>query len=128
MPFQVIQPPKDEERFAQAGKEIFAAAKARGLTLDPEGFLMAWVSGTRVVVERDAEGAIIGLGLVTVGKRWLQSDFTATVLFFEGSDELFGFLKQICAALGATALFYETGMLSSTNGLSTYEITKYHLD
>lgn len=127
MPFLVLQPPTDEARLAELGRELVQAATALGAKLDTEPFLLSWLNGTRVIVERDAAGAIVGLGLVTVGKRWVQSDFTATVLFFNGSETLFGFVKQICSALGASSLFYETGMLSSNNELSTYEITKYHL-
>lgn len=127
MPFAVLQPPKDEAQFAELGKEIYQAAKKLGLNMDAEGFLLAWVGGTRVFVERAADGQIVGLGLVALGKRWVQSDFTASALFFSGTDQLMDFILQICHALGATSLFKETGMLTRGQKQSTFEITEYHL-
>lgn len=127
MSFQVIQPPAEEARLAKVGKEIVAASLALGAKLEIEAFLISWLNGTRVVVERDIAGAIIGMGLVAVGKRWVQSDFAATVLFFKGTPELLGFVKQICTALGANALFMETDVLTETPEKNTYEITQFHL-
>ena len=51
MPFRVVQPPTNQEEFAELGKRLFAAAQALGIPLDPEGFLYSWVNGTRVVIE-----------------------------------------------------------------------------
>lgn len=126
MPFFVLQPPKDEAQFAELGKEIYAAAKAFGMTMEAEGFLLAWVGGTRVIVER-IDGKIASLALVTIGKRWTYSDFTATVLFYHGSDQMLEFIKQIAAALGASALFHEARELDSTPERTTYEVVKYYL-
>lgn len=127
MPFAALQPPKDETAFATLGKEIVGAARGLGIKLDAEGFLLAWIGGTRVIVERDQLGTIVGLALVTIGKRWVQSDFTATVLEIVGSDQLLEFTKQICSAMGATSMFMESRKLSESPEKSTYEITQYHL-
>lgn len=129
MSFSVIQPPKDETAFTDTGKEIHAAAKKFGLNLDVEGFLFAWTSGTRVAVERNAEGEIISLAMVAVGKRWVTSDFTASVLELQGNREgMLEFLKVICNALGATSLFVEEeGTLSDTPGLRRYVVQEIKL-
>lgn len=129
MPYSVLQPPKDEAAFAALGKEIYEAGKAFGLNLDPEGFLFSWANGTRVLVERDAEGKIVGLVLMALGKRWIQSDFTATVLYYNGSEGLLEFTLQIAHALGATSLYRETGMLTRNHAqkLTTHEVTEHHL-
>ena len=128
MSYHVLQPPKDESLFTELGKEIYLAAKGFGLELDIEGFLLAWVNGTRVVVERSGkENTITGLILVTVGKRWVHNDFTATVLFHHGDQALLEFTKQICSALGATALYVDTGEIEASESFTKYEITKFHL-
>jgi hypothetical protein len=107
--YQVLQPPTEEAAFAERGKEIVAAAKALGMKLDTEGFLIAWVNGTRVLVERDADQQIIAMALVAVGKRWVKDDFTATVLELRGihPDMMLGFVMQIAAALGAASVFHQ---------------------
>jgi hypothetical protein len=127
MPFHVIQPPNEEARLAEVGKEIVAASLKLGAKLEVEPFLISWLNGTRVVVERNTEKEIVGLALVAVGKRWVQNDFAATVLFFNGSDALFDFIKQICTALGASDLYVESGVLTESSEKSTYEIIRYHL-
>jgi hypothetical protein len=127
MPFQVVQPPNEEPRLAEVGKEIVAAARGLGANLEVESFLISWLGGTRVAVERDAAGVIIGLALVAIGKRWVQSDFGASLLFFNGTPALFEFVKQICSALGSSSIFVETAKLSETPEKSTFEITQFHL-
>jgi len=127
MSFHVIQPPTEEARLAEVGKEIVAASLKFGAKLEIEAFLISWLNGTRVIAERNDQAEIVGLTLVSVGKRWVQSDFAATVLFFNGSQELFDFTKQICSALGSSALFMETGLLNQSAEKDTFEITKFHL-
>jgi hypothetical protein len=107
--YQVLQPVTDENSFAERGKEIVAAALELGMSIDTQGFLLAWVNGTRVLVERDAAGKIIALAFVAVGRRWIKDDFTATILELRGHDQpaMLEFIKQIAAALGATSLFFQ---------------------
>lgn len=108
MSFSVIQPPKDEEAFAKVGKELYEAADKLGLQLDAEGFLFSWTSGTRVIVQRDQADAIVSFALVTVGKRWVFRDFTASVLAIRGNREpTIEFIKTVCNAMGATSIFIE---------------------
>lgn len=116
MTFSVVQPPKDENQFAEVGKELYEAGKALGINLDAEGFLYAWAQGTRVIVRRDATNTIVGFALVTVGQRWLHSDFTASVLAIRGEREpMVEFIKTICNALGATSIFIEDeGLVEDT--------------
>ena len=101
MPFRVVQPPTNQEEFAELGKRLFAAAQALNVPLDPEGFLYSWVNGTRVVIE-EVDDEIKGFAMLAAGKRWTHNDTTATVLVRESrgdEDGLLEFLKQIAAAL-----------------------------
>ena len=108
MSFHVVQPPADESTFNKIGVELFDASMRLGFNLDAQGFLFAWTAGTRVLVERDAEGIIIGMALVAVGKRWIAQDFTASVMGVIGNREaLLDFARNIAAALGATSLYVE---------------------
>lgn len=108
MPFNVIQPPADEKKLAEVGRELFEAAAKLGIKLDLQGFIFAWANGTRVLIERSASGEILSLALMTVGHRWTHDDFTATLLHFEGNTAgLLEFAKTIANALGAKSLFYE---------------------
>lgn len=120
MPFVVVSPSKDEQVFAKEGRELLEASKRLGFNFDPQGFLSAWVGGTRVAAEKDAEGQIVGMAVFAVGKRWVQNDFTATMLDFNGSEQLLDFVKQLCKVFGATTLFMETRQLTET----TFEITR----
>lgn len=130
MGFAVIQPPADEQQLSEAGKEIVVAAAGFGLVLDTEGFLMSWISGTRVMVERDDDdGTITSLALVAVGKRWMHRDFTASALALHGNREaMLEFVKTICNALGATALYVEEPEpLDEQPGVTRYVVQKIQL-
>lgn len=130
MGFSVEQPPKDDTALAAKGKEIVEAAKALGLNLDTEGFLLAWLNGTRVLVERDASNEIIGFALVAIGHRWLHNDFTASVLDIRGPNRegMLAFLTTIANALGATDIFIEdVEPIEVTAGFTRYSVRKIHL-
>lgn len=108
MTFHVVQPPADEAAFNAVGVEMFEASRKLGFEFDAQGFLYSWTAGTRVIVERDAEGQIIGMVLLAVGKRWIANDFTASVMAVKGDrDALLAYTRNIAAALGATSLFIE---------------------
>lgn len=119
--FKVITPPEDQDQFAQTSKRIVEAAHKLGFPLEVEGFLMSWVSGTRVIVE-EQDGEIVGLALVTMGKRWVQNDFTATILAFKGDDRLFDFVKQIAIAMGSSSLLMQDG-----EGVVEGDVTVYRV-
>jgi hypothetical protein len=109
MTYHVVPPPKDEKLLAEVGKELVQAAFNLGANIQPEGFLFAWVGGTRAIVERDPAGKIITLAMMQVGKRWVENDLTGTVLILEGAnqDAMVEFLKSICAAMGASHMFVQ---------------------
>lgn len=108
MTFSVVQPPKEEQKFAETGKELYDAATRLGMNLDVEGFLYAWANSTRVVVQRDKEGVIISMAMVSIGRRWVHADYTASLLAVKGNrEETIEFVKTISNALGATHLFIE---------------------
>ena len=128
MPFAVIQPPENDDMLAETGKMLIEAAKNLGIDLDPEGFLFAWLSGCRVIVERDASNAIISMALVTVGKRWTHNDTTATVLRLEGNrTELLEFIRHIASALGARELFVQAPFPLEKDDRTEYMVTGYRL-
>ena len=107
MTFSVIAPPGDEQKLRDVGLEIVQAGKRLGFTMNPEGFLMAWVGESmRVLVDRDEKGEIVGILMLACGQRWLHNDFTASVLGVQGRDEdgLIDYAKNIAAAIGAIAL------------------------
>ena len=110
MTFSVIAPPGDEQKLRDVGLEIVQAGKRLGFTMNPEGFLMAWVGESmRVLVDRDEKGEIVGILLLACGQRWLHNDFTASVLGVQGRDEegLIDYAKNIAAAIGAKMFFRE---------------------
>lgn len=112
--FSVVAPSGDEQKLAEQGQELLKAAAALGFNLHAEGFLYAWVDGVRVIVDRDEEdnGTIVGMLLMACGARWIEDDFTASVLGAMGRDEhgLVEYARNIAAALGATSLFVESGL------------------
>ena len=127
MPFRVVQPPTNQEEFAELGKRLFAAAQALGIPLDPEGFLYSWVNGTRVVVEEVGD-EIRGFAMLAAGKRWTHNDTTATVLLMEGNREpMLEFVKQIAAALGATELFVQNPLPVQRLKHREYTVIGYEL-
>jgi hypothetical protein len=109
MSFHVIPPPKDEKLLAEVGKELVQAAFNLGVPIQPEGFLYAWVGGVRAVVERNAEGKIITLAMMQVGKLWTENRLTGTVLILEGAsrEPMIEYLKSLCAMMGATEMFVQ---------------------
>ena len=129
MPFRVVQPPTNQEEFAELGKRLFAAAQALNVPLDPEGFLYSWVNGTRVVIE-EVDDEIKGFAMLAAGKRWTHNDTTATVLVRESrgdEDGLLEFLKQIAAALGSTELFVQNRIAQRVGNENHYTIIGYML-
>lgn len=127
--FKVIQPPADEKILAETGKRIISAALDLGMTPDTQGFLMAWINGTRVVIEEDGTGKIVGLALLALGKRWVQNDFTATILGIKGEnfDGMLDFIKQICAVMGVTSLFHQPDGAVEENGQLVHRVLELKL-
>lgn len=126
--FKVLQPPADEKTFAELGQKIIAASIKLDMKLDTEGFLMAWLNGTRVVVETQGD-EITGIALIAIGKRWVQNDFTATLLALESDNKepLLDFVKQICAVLGVTSLFHQPGGAVEENGQLVHRVLELKL-
>lgn len=129
MSFTVVQPPKDENEFAELGKQLVEAGRALGMQLEAEGFLFAWIGGTRVLIEKTEAGEIVSMALVTIGKRWTHNDTTATVLLMEGNREpMLEFVKQIASALGATELFVQNPLPTQHWKHKEYTVIGYQLD
>lgn len=94
---------------AEVGKPIWTAAQKLGMSLDVPGFLYSWLSGTRVLVEKDDKDNIVTLAFMTVGRKWTVDDSSATILELQGKspEDMLEFAKQIAAALGARVLYHE---------------------
>lgn len=109
MAFEIYTPPGDDKELADRAKEVLNAAAKLGEPMNIEGFLFAWVGGTRVAVERDdATGEIVSIGIFTAGKRWTHNDVTAHVLRLEGNRKaMLGFIITMCKAIGATSIYVE---------------------
>ena len=109
---KVIQPPVDEEQLSKQGQVIVESALKFGMEIDPIGFLTAWVTGTRVIAKVNEADEIQSLVLMSLGRRWIASDFTASVLVYGGATEAdvketIAFTKQIAAAHGCRCIFIE---------------------
>lgn len=127
MPFAVIPPPAEINallnngmslpaaveaagaQLAEIAKPMAAAAESLGIKLDIPGFLYAWINGTRVLVEKDASGTIVGMAFLAVGKKWVSHDDSATILEMRGGDRagMVEFAKSIAGAVGARYLYLE---------------------
>lgn len=108
MTIEVITPPKDDEQLIEAAKEILIAASELGMNIHIEGFLMAWASGTKLVVQRDNSDKIISVGIISAGHRWTTNTVTAHVLDMAGNKEaLIDYFIKMCKIMDATSLFYQ---------------------
>lgn len=113
MSFHVIAPPADQDKFAEVGKALITDAARLGMNLDPLGFLQAWASSTRVVVEKQ-DGVIVSMALVVSGLQWSRNLETATVLEIRGNVEaILEFVKSMVIAMGAKRLLIERPDLCS---------------
>lgn len=130
MPFFVIQPSTNEQVMAERATEIGEAAARLGMNFDFEGFVRAWVAGTRVVVERNEEGEIISLAFLVAAPRWLENDFPASVLDIKGNREgMLEFIKQIAPAIGCDKLFVgEPEPQIKSPGVRVHTITEISLE
>lgn len=106
---KVVQPPQNEAEMPVTGKWLYEGIKALGVTLDLEGFLLAWTSGqTKMIVEVDAENKIIGTALLTIGKKWTDSRESAMILDMRGNREkLIEYCTNIATAFNMGYLAYE---------------------
>lgn len=107
MSFHVIAPPSDEAKFAEVAKQILEDAVRLGMVLEANGFLNAWSTNTRVVVEKQ-EGVVVSMAMVASGMQWNQGRATATVLEIRGNIEAtLEFVKLMATAMGAGVLITE---------------------
>lgn len=133
--FEVLTPPKDDVELAKAGGELLDALKLIGMPVAYEGLLRAWIDGMRVLVQRDPadpQKRIIGVSLLTVGRRWIRDDFSGTILdlaVFENGDRqgLVDFTIQIAKAQGATKLLYQPQEPRMVDGYLTHHVIEISL-
>lgn len=115
MTFEVMLPPEDADNLTSDAVEVIQAAIDLGLDVEPEGFLYSWVSGDRLVVQRDSERKIVGIAMFTMGKRWTHSDMKAHVLLLLGDKEaLLEYVVNMARALGISGVFYEDSMIDES--------------
>lgn len=107
MSFHVIAPPTDEAKFAEVAKEILEDAARLGMNLEPQGFLYAWATNTRVAVEKQ-DGVVVSMAMLINGMQWTRNLETATVLEIRGNIEpMLEFVKTLAIAMGARVLMVE---------------------
>lgn len=111
MPFKIIKVPREQQELADVGLEIVVAANDLGKPVDSDGFLRAWLSGTKVLAEVNDKGKIIGLAFMVSGRRWFEDFDTATLLNImgENKDGMMDFANSVASASGAYSLIYDTG-------------------
>jgi hypothetical protein len=116
---KIVQPPQAEAELPVVGKWLYEGIKALGISLDLEGFLIAWTGGsTKMVVETDADNKITSAALLTIGKKWTDSRESAMILAMQGNREkLIEYCTNIATAfnmgyLAYEALEHEPGVLS----------------
>lgn len=121
MTFEVMIPPEDTQELTDATVEVIQAAIDLDQEVEPEGFIYSWVSGSRLVVRRDAERKIIGIAMFTMGKRWTHSDMKAHVLLLLGDKEaMLDYIVNMAKALGVSGVFYEEGVIQETDMARDY--------
>lgn len=126
----MIPPPGDEKRLWEVGKPIIEAAIRLGLKIDPEGFMYSWMSGTRLLVEKE-DGEIVGMAMMTAGKRWVDAEHQASVLLVTeaGRDKLLEFASTIAKAMGAVGMYFEEReVLEETPTYTRFAIRHVKLD
>jgi hypothetical protein len=116
---KIVQPPQAEAEMPIVGKWLYEGIKALGISLDLEGFLIAWTGGsTKMVIETDADNKIVSAALLTIGKKWTDSRESAMILAMQGNREkLIEYCTNIATAfnmgyLAYEALEHEPGVLS----------------
>lgn len=109
MPFKVIPPPANDKDFQEVGQRIIELTHKTGRPVDVEGFLHAWISGIRVIIETDSDGKDIGLAYAAMGDRWLYMDRTVSILYQNVKDKagFMSFVESIATAMGASKLIIE---------------------
>lgn len=125
MSIDVVMPPRENDlELVEKAKEILFAATDLGMNINVEGFIMAWASGTKVVVEYDDDEKIVSVGIITIGKRWTNNDVSAHVLTMAGNkDKLIDYFIKMCQISDATSLFYqEDGLLEDTPEYNRYAV------
>ena len=128
MAFEVITAPGDDKTLAAAAREVLeAAVKIGNSPMDIEGFLYSWISGTRVVIERDdTTREIVSLGIFTAGEQWPHVRTVAHILRIDGNEQAtFDFIKTLCKAIGVRAIYHETGEQANEDGTITHFVTEF---
>lgn len=111
MPFKIVKVPREQEELSRVGLEIVVAANDLGKPVDSDGFLRAWLSGTKVLAEFNDKGKIIGLAFMVSGRRWFEDFDTATLLNIVGENKegMMEFATSVATASGAYSMIYDTG-------------------
>lgn len=126
----VEAPPKDDEKLKEKAKELVTAAIRLGLGIEPQGFIVAWATGVRVIVDRDDEtGEVVGMAFLAVGQRWTDSLDKATLLRVIGDlDKILAFAKTVAKAAGSVSLFHEERVLEETEDFTRFVVKETFLD
>lgn len=104
-----VLPPKNKEGIEAAVKNLFEALKALSITVDPDGFVRAWLSDSTRIVLATEDGKPVGVAAMAFGRRYYDQRFTASVLFCTGPAwaQVLSHMKDMAVVLGAEMLIYE---------------------
>mgnify|MGYP007097114283 CR=1 FL=1 len=129
MGYEVVTPPGTDEALAATGTEVIEATKELGLNIDIQGFLHSWITGTRVVVHRNGEGKIDTLAIMAVGKRWIHSDVTASMLELRGveTEGMMNFCRTLAKFAGAGSMFVEQPTVEKLDDRRIYTVHEIFL-
>lgn len=130
MPYEVVQPPKDDEELKVKGYELIKLSADLGRAVDIEGFVQSWLGGVRVIIERDDNNTPTGIVYLALGRRWLFQDTTASILYINVKDteKTLDFIKTLCNAMGADVLYMQDEEpISETPKEKAYKVREIRL-
>lgn len=106
---KVVQPPVSEEALQKTAKWLFEGLNAIGFNLELEGFLLAWTgTSTKFIVDTDSNNVITSAAIIAFGKKWTDSENSATVIGMFGPNRLglLSYIGEVCNILRVGLLFY----------------------
>lgn len=123
MRIELMLPSNEEEKLKNGLLRILTAARDMNVQLDGEAFARAWMSdNTRVCLASD-NGKDVGLGVMVFGRRYYDSDHSATILVAEGDarNQLLEYFLDMARVLGSKIVYYESRADDTIKGEPTLQ-------
>lgn len=110
----VLPPDEDVEVFKAELIRVLGVAKHLNITLDPQGFAIAFQSDNmRLFIATDTvngdEHHVVGMSMMAFGTKFFDENISATVMFAEGParNALLAYMRDTCQVLKCRNFFYE---------------------